>query len=94
MNIAPTERFFYHSFPRPQKESASVSPGLNVLSSMLRSGLLLTPEVISWGQPGSEELPKQKKNSLLSTRRSFKKNSRVRGLAIRSLLSSANTIHN
>ena len=53
MNTA-NERFFYHSFPRPQRKSNSVSPGLNVLASMLKSGLLLTPEVICWEQDGGQ----------------------------------------
>jgi hypothetical protein len=56
MNAAPAERFFYHSFPRLQKDNPSVLPGLNALSSMLKFGLLLTPEVICWGQPGGERL--------------------------------------
>ena len=40
------ERFFYHSFPR--RQTMDVNQGFAVLSSMLKSGLLLTPELVQW----------------------------------------------
>jgi hypothetical protein len=42
--------FFYHSFPR--KHQSDIRQGLVVLQSILKSGLLLTPEVILWREPG------------------------------------------
>ena len=42
--------FFYHSFPRRQQADSKI--GLEVLGSILESGLLLTPEVIRWREPG------------------------------------------
>jgi hypothetical protein len=44
-------RYFYHSFPR--RKGASLQHGLSVLDSILRSGLLLTPEVVRWRRPGA-----------------------------------------
>jgi hypothetical protein len=52
INKIRDERFFYHCFPRRHRSSESVSHGIEVLSSMLKSGLLLTPEVIRWGNGG------------------------------------------
>jgi hypothetical protein len=43
------ERFFYHSFPRRGRDgSQATSKGLAILQSIIRSGLLLTPEKIEW----------------------------------------------
>jgi hypothetical protein len=59
---------FYHSFPR--KHPNDIGHGLSVLHSILKSGLLLTPEVISWREPGRprDQAPKI---SVLQTRICF-----------------------
>src|ERR1700690_3571064 len=41
--MAEESRYFYHNFPR--NGNGNVELGLNVLKSMLRSGLLFVPEV-------------------------------------------------
>ncbi|HSW29555.1 MAG TPA: hypothetical protein VLH75_08755 [Longimicrobiales bacterium] len=40
------ERYFYHAFPRRAPPAESSPRGLAILSSILQSGLLLTPELI------------------------------------------------
>ena len=42
----PESRYFYHSFPRRGESDDDHVHGLAILSSVLRSGLLLTPELI------------------------------------------------
>lgn len=45
------ERFFYHSFPRRGREDENVDrKGLAILTSIAKSGFLLTPEKISWSE--------------------------------------------
>lgn len=46
-------RYFYHSFPRRQRESPSedLEKGLQVLTSICTSGFLLTPEITEWREP-------------------------------------------
>ena len=44
-----TDRFFYHSFPRRGSKGSS-ERGLAILSSILESGLLVTPELISFNE--------------------------------------------
>src|SRR5262245_8661149 len=39
-------RYFFHSFPR--RKGATAKKGLAILESIVRSGLLLTPELIEW----------------------------------------------
>ncbi len=39
-----SQRFFYHSFPRSEATSGEYSKALAVLESILKNGLLLTPE--------------------------------------------------
>ncbi len=44
------ERYFYHSFPRCQRERPAdeLDTGLQVLASIAASGFLLTPEISEW----------------------------------------------
>lgn len=52
MNADTSERFFYHSFPRPRTSVADLTvKGLKILRSMCRNGLLLVPERVSWSDP-------------------------------------------
>lgn len=44
------ERFFYHSFPRRNSPETVTAKGLAILDSLLRSGLLLTPEKTEWSE--------------------------------------------
>ena len=43
-------RFFCHSFPRRRRDtdSLAIDKGLVILSSIVRSGFLLTPEMVEW----------------------------------------------
>ena len=50
MSTKPTDRYFYHSFPRRVGED-EIKKGLQILESMVESGLLLTPEQTSWSEP-------------------------------------------
>jgi len=43
MNTSPPDRYFYHSFPR-RAGSDEMKKGLSILKSIVKSGLLLTPE--------------------------------------------------
>lgn len=47
------ERYFYHSFPRRQRERPAdeLDAGLQVLGSIAASGFLLTPEITEWREP-------------------------------------------
>lgn len=47
------ERYFYHSFPRCQRERPAdeLDAGLQVLRSIAASGFLLTPEITEWREP-------------------------------------------
>lgn len=51
--MSQSERYFYHSFPRRfRKDPASeLDKGLEVLSSIIASGCLLTPEITEWREP-------------------------------------------
>lgn len=52
MNSDISERFFYHSFPRPRASvSDQTAKGLKILRSMCRNGFLLVPERVSWSDP-------------------------------------------
>jgi hypothetical protein len=42
------ERFFYHSFPRPDDGVDSNKKGIEILKSIVNYGLLLTPEITNW----------------------------------------------
>lgn len=55
-------QFLYHSFPRRGRDNSdlAITRGLAILSSMIKSGLLLTPEVTDWKehlQDGTLSLP-------------------------------------
>lgn len=47
------ERYFYHSFPRRQREQPAdeLDTGMQVLMSIAASGFLLTPEITEWREP-------------------------------------------
>lgn len=47
------ERYFYHSFPRRQRERPAdeLDTGMQVLTSIAVSGFLLTPEITEWREP-------------------------------------------
>jgi len=47
------ERYFYHSFPRRQRERSAneLDAGMKVLTSIAASGFLLTPEITEWREP-------------------------------------------
>lgn len=49
----PEERFFYHNFPRRYKDNklAYIEKGLSILSSIKKSGFVLTPEITEWAEP-------------------------------------------
>ncbi|ATP56240.1 hypothetical protein CPT03_07040 [Pedobacter ginsengisoli] len=47
-----SEKFLYHSFPRPQNGHSDDQKALKILESIFQSGLLLTPEIYKF----SEEL--------------------------------------
>lgn len=51
--MSKPESYFYHSFPRRfTKDPASeLDKGLEVLSSIIASGFLLTPEITEWREP-------------------------------------------
>lgn len=44
------ESYFYHSFPRRYREdpAAEIDSGLKILSSIISSGFLLSPEITEW----------------------------------------------
>jgi len=51
-----SERFFYHSFPRPRQSMAGEpAKGLKILSSICQNGLLLVPESVSWSDPSATQ---------------------------------------
>lgn len=52
MSDEPPERYFYHSFPR--RSGSGIEKGLQILRSIIKSGLLLTPEQTSWQEPVSD----------------------------------------
>jgi len=53
MSDRPRERYFYHSFPRRSEGENEIDKGLQILRSIVKSGLLLTPEQTSWQEPVS-----------------------------------------
>jgi hypothetical protein len=55
------ERYFYHSFPRRGKKSASEeNHGLDILRLITEFGLILTPEITSWEYPHADGSPSRK----------------------------------
>ena len=50
------ERYFYHSFPRRFREdpASEIDSGLQILSSIIASGFLLTPETTEWRESLSD----------------------------------------
>lgn len=53
MSDKPPERYFYHSFPRRSDGENEIDKGLQILKSIVDSGLLLTPEFTYWQEPVS-----------------------------------------
>lgn len=55
-NSYPTERYFYHNFPRRYKddETLHIEKGLSILASIKQSGFVLTPEITEWREPISD----------------------------------------
>jgi hypothetical protein len=52
------ERFFYHSFPRRGRDTATeIEKGCKILSLICDAGLLLAPEVVSWSYPNVDGSP-------------------------------------
>lgn len=51
--MSQPERYFYHSFPRrfTDDSASEIDMGLDVLSSIIASGFLLTPEITEWREP-------------------------------------------
>jgi hypothetical protein len=48
------ERFFYHSFPRPNSSSTKddlLKKGLSILENVKNIGMVVAPEIIEWKQP-------------------------------------------
>ena len=51
-----TDRYFYHSFPRPRAGESChelIERGWAILKSIKRSGLILAPEIVEWKTPVS-----------------------------------------
>ena len=62
MSDGPPERYFYHSFPRRSNgEQDEIERGLRILMSMVKSGLLLTPEHDYWQESLSDGTLSDKK---------------------------------
>lgn len=51
--MSEPERYFYHSFPRRFRDDpdSEIDRGLEVLSSIIASGFLLSPEETKWKEP-------------------------------------------
>ncbi len=64
MNDQIQERFFYHSFPRRGRNShEEIDKGCKILS-LMRDGLLLTPEIIKWQYPHANGSPPREQTVL------------------------------
>jgi hypothetical protein len=49
-----SDRFFYHSFPRPHRGEVpeqQIEKGLKILALINKAGLILAPEIVAWRQP-------------------------------------------
>ncbi len=54
----PTERYFYHSFPRRGRATeGEVAKGCEILTLIADAGLLLAPEVVVWQYPHANGTP-------------------------------------
>jgi hypothetical protein len=59
------EHFHYHSFPRRGRKTAEeIAKGLKILGSIVKSGLLLTPEKVEW--PGEHRGPSKRAEPIVS----------------------------
>ena len=61
----PTERFFYHSFPRRGRSTDSeIEKGCKILSLICEAGLVLAPEVVKWKYPHADGSPPREQQTI------------------------------
>lgn len=59
----PTNRYFYHSFPRPRPaDTDQEKKGLRILECIVDFGLVLTPEAVRWEYPHADGSPPRTMN--------------------------------
>ena len=61
----PSERFFYHSFPRRGRSTDSeIDKGCKILSLICDAGLVLAPELVKWRYPHADGSPPREQQTI------------------------------
>jgi len=61
----PIDRFFYHSFPRRGRSTATgIEKGCKILSLICEAGLLLAPEIVKWKYPHADGSPPREQETI------------------------------
>jgi len=61
----PSERFFYHSFPRRGRGTdGEIEKGCKILSLITNIGLVMAPEVLKWSYPHADGSPPREQQTI------------------------------